>query len=243
VAAGVIVYALPPVGGLLHVTNVWPTRVYEAARALAALMVLGVVVAAGLAAARRTSGRGSKLPLADARARQGVAAGLCAGAAAALVTSVLGIATVALAPHEMERLGWALAGPHLAPGGVYAFEASVTDIAAGHLLVLVFFPVLGAGLGAWGGLCAAGRPGQLPDEGGGGGGHQPPEPPPPPPAGRRHLDDDRPPAILRGGYLVDLPAVPGLGPGPGDEHAAPGRPDKVPVGAAARARRPSPRPS
>ena len=110
VLAGLIMYVLPPVGGLLHVTNVWPTRVYEAARALAAPVVLGVVVAAGLAAARRTSGRGSKLPLADARARQGVAAGLCAGAAAALVTSVLGIGTVALAPHELERLVAAATG-------------------------------------------------------------------------------------------------------------------------------------
>src|SRR5438045_1271101 len=143
-------YALPPVGGLLHVTSGWPARAYEAARGLAALVVLGMVVAAGLTAARRTSGRGSKLPLADARARQGVAAGLCAGAAAALVASVLGIGTVALAPHELEPLRWALAGPHLVPGGLYAFEVSVTDTAAGHLLVLVFFPVLGAGLGAWG---------------------------------------------------------------------------------------------
>jgi hypothetical protein len=127
-----------------------------------------------------------------------------------------------------------MSGPHLTPAGMQAFEISLTDTAAGHLLVLVIFPVLGAGLGAWGGLCAAGRPGQLPDEGGGGGGHGPPAPPPPPPGGGEHLGEDHGPAMLRGGYLVDLPAVPGL-PGAGDsEDPAPARPVKIPVGAASR---------
>jgi hypothetical protein len=235
-AAGVIMYALPPVGGLLHVTGGWPTQVYGAARVLAVLAVLAAGVAAGMTAARRAPGRGSKLSQADVRARQGVATGLCAGAAAALVVCVLGIGTALFVPHALDRLRWALSGPHLAPTGVYAFGISLTDTAAGHLLVLVFFPVLGAGLGAWGGLCAAGRPGQLPDEGGGGGGDGPPAPPPPSPGGGRHLDEGRLPAILRGGYLVDLPAVPGLPGGADNEDPAPVRPVKIPVGIASRPR-------
>jgi hypothetical protein len=234
-AAGVIMYALPPVGGLLHIAGGWPGRVYGAARVLAVLAVLAAGVAAGMAAARRASGQGSKLSLADVRARQGVATGLCAGATAALVVCVLGIGTAAFVPQALDRLRWAMSGPHLAPAGLYAFEISLTDTAAGHLLVLVVFPVFGAGLGAWGGLCAAGRPGQLPDEGGGGGGHGPPAPPPRPPGGGRRLDEQRPPpAILAGGYLVDLPAVPGL-PGAGDDEApAPARPAEIPVGTASR---------
>jgi hypothetical protein len=234
-AAGVIMYALPPVGGLLHITGGWPGRVYGAARVLAVLAVLAAGVAAGMTAARRASGRGSKLSLADIRARQGVATGLCAGAAAALVVCVLGIGTAAFVPQALGRLRWAMSGPHLAPAGVYAFEISLTNTAAGHLLVLVVFPVFGAGLGAWGGLCAAGRPGQLPGEGGGGGGHGPPAPPSRPPGGGRRLHEERPPpAILDGGYLVGLPAVPGLGGPADDEDPTPGRPVKIPVGAASR---------
>lgn len=232
--AGVIMYALPPVGGLLHVAGGWPTRVYGAARVLAVLAVLAAGIAAGRAAARRARGRDGNLSLADVRARQGVATGLCAGAAAALVVCVLGIGTGVFVPHALDRLRWALSGPHLAPTGVYAFGIGLTDTAAGHLLVLVIFPVLGAGLGAWGGLCAAGRPGTLPGEGGGGGGHEPQPPPPPSPRGGQHLGEDHPPAILRGGYLVDLPAVPGLAGAGQDEGVAPARPVRIPAGVASR---------
>lgn len=233
-AAGVTMYALPPVGGLLQVTG-WPGRVYGAARVLAVLAVLASGVAAGMTAARRASRRGSRLSLADVRARQGVATGLCAGAAAALVVCVLGIGTAAFVPQALDRLRWAMTGPHLAPTGLYAFEISLTDTAAGHLLVLVVFPVFGAGLGAWGGLCAADRPGQLPDEGGGGGGHGPPTPPSRPPGGGLRLPEERPPpAILDGGYLVDLPAVPGLPAAGDDADPAPDRPVKIPVGTASR---------
>ena len=233
-AAGIMMYALPPVGGLLQVTGGWPARVYGAARVLAVLAAGAAGVAAGLTAARRASRRGSKLPLADIRARQGVATGLCAGAAAALVVCVLGIGTAAFVPDALDRLRWAMSGPHPAPTGVYAFEISLTGAAAGHLLVLVIFPVLGAGLGAWGGLCASGRPGQLPGEGGGGGGHGPPAPPSAPPGGGRRLGEEHPPAILRGGYLVNLPAVPGLAGAAEDADTAPARPATIPAGAAAR---------
>jgi hypothetical protein len=229
-AAGLIMYTLPPLGSPLHLTSAWPARVYGAARILAVPLALGVVVAAGLMAARRASGRGSKLLVADVRARQGVAAGLCAGAAAALLLSVLDIGTIALAPRELTRLQWALSSPHLAAGSVYGFEMSVSAVAAGHLLVLAFFPLLGAGLGAWGGLCAAGRPGQLPGGNGGGGGHRPPEPTPPLPEGGRHLGDERRPVILRGGYLVELPVREGASRAPADERAAPADPDTIPAG-------------
>ena len=105
---------------------------------------------------------------------------------------------------------------------------SVADTAAGYLLALICFPLFGAGLGAWGGLFAAGRPGQRPGGGGGGGGGGP-EPGPPPPDGGRRAGDDRQPAILRG-YLHELPVSPGLL-APGDQPAAaPGHPDKVPAG-------------
>ena len=225
-AAGFIMYAVPPLGIRVPVTKTWQVDLYGTARLLAVALALGVVVAAGVAAARRTS-RNGRRPVADARPRQGVAAGLCAGAAAALVVSLVGLTTIALLPHQLPHLQWAFSGAHLAPGSVYEFEIGVTDTAAGHLLVLVVFPLLGAGLGAWGGLYGAGRPGQFP---GGGGGGRSPGPAPVPPTGGRRLDDDHRPSILAGGYLRELPAGVGLPGSPREEHAPPGHPDRIPVG-------------
>lgn len=241
VAAGLLMYALPPVGRWPHITVGWLAGLYGVARTLALPLALGTAITAGLLAARR-AGRRQQLPLADVRARQGMAAGLCAGAVAALVFCLLSTGTAALLPHVVRPLvwvfakprppGWTLAGGHLPhPSmynpGLYQFEMSVADTAAGYLLALICFPLFGAGLGAWGGLLAAGRSGRRPGGGGGGGGA--PDPGLPPPDGGRRADDDRQPAILRS-YLRELPVSPGS-PTPGDEAAAaPGHREKVPAG-------------
>jgi hypothetical protein len=251
-AAGLLMYALPPVGGWPHITVGWLAGVHAVARVLAVPLALGISIVAGLVAARRASRR-QQLPLADVRARQGTAAGLCAGAAAALVFCVLSTGTAALLPHTVKPLTWVFTKPSptvstfagapiphppvRSPRGGYLsrpdiynralrqFEMSVADTAAGYLLALVCFPLLGAGLGAWGGLFAAGHPGRRPGGGGGGGGGAP-EPGPPPPDGGRRAGDDGQPAILRG-YLHELPGFPA----PGDEPAAaPAHPEKVPAG-------------
>ncbi len=231
VAAGLAMYALPPLAHPPHVTNAWLTGAYGVARVLVVPLVAGAGVAAGLMAARRTSGRGSPLPLGDARARQGVAAGLCAGAAAALVVSVLGISTMALLPQEAARLQWALPGGHAMPGSLYAFEVSISDSAAGHLLVLILAPLLFAGLGAWGGLYGAGQPGGRSGGGGGGGGGggHGPAPTPPPPGGARRRGDVALPALYPGVPLPGLSVGDGL-PQPSEaDRPAPGRRERMPV--------------
>src|SRR5215470_6063022 len=172
------------VGRWPHIAIGWLAGVYGVARALALPLALGTAVAAGLMAARR-AGRRQQRPLADALARQGTAAGLCAGAVAALVFCVLSTGTDALLPHMVKPLlwvftkprppVWTLAGGHLPHpsmynAALYQFEMSVADTAAGYLLALLCFPLFGAGLGAWGGLFAAGYPGRRPGGGGGGGG-------------------------------------------------------------------------
>jgi hypothetical protein len=249
VAAGLLMFALAPMGRWPHVTVGWLAGVYGVARALALPVVLGTAIAAGLVAARRATRPRQQLPLSDVRARQGVAAGLCAGAVAALVFCVLRSGTVVVLPHMAKPLLWVFSKPH-PPAAVlhdarlrflrlgnynsnynaalYQFEMSVADTAAGYLLALICFPLFGAGLGAWGGLFVAGRSGWRPGGGGGGGGGES-EPGPPPPDGGRRADEDRQPAILRG-YLHKLPVSPGS-PAPWDEPAAaPGRPQKVPAG-------------
>jgi len=252
-AAGVLMFLLPPRGGLLHLHASWQADLYRAGQMLAILLALAAGIAAGVLTARRTGRRdragsgGGQLPLAEARARQGLAAGLCAGMTAALVASVLHIGSVALLPHQVQPLRWTFStadqrqrpvtiesmtgnlnqlGP---PNGLVDFEMSLADTAAGYLLVLVFFPLFGAGLGAWGALYTAGRPGQQPGNGGGGGGGGEPEPAAPPPDGGRRADEDHRPSILRG-YLKDLPAGHGLPAGPGGGRRAAERPSQIPAG-------------
>jgi hypothetical protein len=234
--SGLVLSALPPMGHPLHLANAALAWGYDAARVLAMLTVMGATIAAGMAAARRTSGRGSRLPVADARARQGFAAGLCAGTAAALLAALLGLCTIALLPREANRLAWTRpyrytipASPQWThpyrtalPDGVYDFEVGASDSAAGFISVLVLYPLFGAGLGAWGGLYAAGQPRRRPGGGGGGGGEGPDPLPPPPDDGARR-DDERVPALLRGGYLRELPAPPDLSPDLEEEPAAPAR--------------------
>src|SRR5258708_4127133 len=70
VAAGLLMYALPPVGRWPHITIGWLADVYGVARALALPLALGTAIAAGLVAARRTVRRRKQLPLADGRGRR-----------------------------------------------------------------------------------------------------------------------------------------------------------------------------
>jgi hypothetical protein len=245
-AAGLLMFLLPPWGSLLHLRTPWQADLYRAGQALAVLLALATGIAAGVLTARRTRRRdragsgGRQLPLAETRTRQGLAAGLCAGMTAALVACVLHTGTIALLPHQVQPLRWEFnaadraQGPvginrltEAAPHGLVDFEMSIADTAAGYLLMLVFFPLLGAGLGAWGALYTAGRP-RPGNGGGGGGGGGEPEPAAPPPDGGRRQDEDHRPAILRG-YLKELPAGSGL-PAPGDERRAPDRPDRIPAG-------------
>jgi hypothetical protein len=181
-------------------------------------------------------------PATESRARQGMLAGLCAGAAAALLVSVLGISTIALAPHEARSLQWTLPSQGLQAGPVSHFEVSVSEAAAGYLLVLVLFPLFGAGLGAWGGLYGADRPGR--PGGGGGGGSDGPEPKPAPPSGGLELDGRQEPAALDIRRILDLPPWTGVPPAPGSpgpggdpelEPAVPDRRERTPAGAALRA--------
>jgi hypothetical protein len=266
VVLGVTIYLVRPLEGPLHTSSVWPTGLYFAVRLVSVPLVIGAVIVVGIAAARRSSHRGNSrspgqapagsaapaaspaaksesaaAPSADSpsRAKQGVMAGMCAGAAAALLVSLLGITTIALAPQDAQGIQWTLPSHAGTAGPVYQFEVSVTEAAAGYLLVLLLFPLFGAGLGAWGGLYGAsgrGRPGG--DGGGGSGGPQPE--PAPPPSGLALDDAHQPPAvdirrILNSPEWTGLPAPPGSAePAGSPEHdpATPDRRERVPAGAA-----------
>jgi hypothetical protein len=130
--------------------------------------------------------------------RQGSDAGLCAGAAGALVMSTLSTATIALLPRNAALLGWAsrhlprwwLGGPpwldrHFAP------YASVW--AAGYLFVLILAPLLATALACWPAMIAADSPRQPPPHRPPGGGTEPgPRPPAHPPGAGRLVPDALP---------------------------------------------------
>jgi hypothetical protein len=165
--AGLILYALPPRGNSLNLPSGWLASAYEIARVLAVPLVVTAAVMAGMKAARRSARLTRRRSRADIPTRQGLVAGACTGVAAAMVVSILGMSTIALVPQDARILEWTLPGQHLQPGSLYAFEVSVSQAAVGFLLVLLVFPLLGAGLGAWGGFY--GTPRHNPPGGGGGG--------------------------------------------------------------------------
>jgi membrane-associated phospholipid phosphatase len=157
---GVLVYALGPWGFPLRFTGWWPAHLYDAAMALGALLALSVPVAAGRTAARRARGSAS----ARSPAWQGAMAGLCTGAAAALVVAALSTATIALLPYDAGLRNWAadhigqwtpivgqvtpVVGPRL------GYVAGNSAFAAGYLVVLLLGPLAGCTLGALAGRVA-----------------------------------------------------------------------------------------
>jgi hypothetical protein len=156
---GVVAYALGPLGFPLRFTGSWPTRLYDAAMALGVLLALCAPVTAGLAATRRA---GRSLP-AGSRARQGALAGVCTGAAAALVVAVLSTATIALLPCDTGLQSWAAGHigqwtpmigawtPITGPRNYLGYVAGNSAFAAGYLIVLLVSPLFGCGFGAWAG--------------------------------------------------------------------------------------------
>ena len=158
-AIGVLVYTLGPLGFPLRFAGPWSARLYDAALAVGALMALCAPVAAVLAAARKD---GRPMP-AGYRFRQSAMAGLCTGAAAALVVAVLSTATIALLPYDTWLRQWA--SGHIGhwtpavgqwpllvgPGTRVGYVAGNSAFATGYVIVLALSPLLGGVLGA----CAA----------------------------------------------------------------------------------------
>ena len=161
---GVLAFALGPLGFPLRFTGSWPTRLYDAAIALGLLLGVSAPVAAGFAAALR-SGRSAP---ARERAGQAAMAGLCTGAAAALVVAALSTATIALLPYDSALRNWAVA--HIGQwtpivgqvtpvvGPRVGYVAGASAFAAGYLLVLLLSPLVACGFGTLAGR-AAGRSG------------------------------------------------------------------------------------
>jgi hypothetical protein len=159
---GVVAYALGPFGFPIRFAGPWPSLGYDAAMAAGMLLAVCAPVAAGVAAARGAGRDGSP---GGSRSARGAVAGLCTGAAGALVVAVLSTATIALLPHDAGLRDWAVG--HVGrwtPGapilGVrLGYVAGASAFAAGYLFVLLLGPLAGCGLGAWAASAAGARQG------------------------------------------------------------------------------------
>jgi hypothetical protein len=182
-ALGVVMYAIMPLGFGSNATAPWLRgSAIDPLVVVAWVLLLGGPLTAAWLAGWRCRGPVGALPSAEARIRQGVAAGTLATVVGSLVVCTLGPVTMALMPSA----GWLV---HLLYPGQHVTAAAVANLIsgyfpAGYFLIWLAFPMIGLGIGsltalaAWGNEAARQR-----DQGHGGGGPGGPGPAPGSPPG------------------------------------------------------------
>jgi hypothetical protein len=202
-ALGVVMYAIMPLGVGKEATAPWLRgSAIDPLVALAWVLLFGGPLAATLLAGWRCRGSAGPLVPAEARIRQGLAAGALATVVGSLLVCTVGPVTIALMP----RAGWLV---HVLYPGQHLTHAAVASLVAGYFpagyfLVWFCFPLIGFGIGALTALCAWGsqaarQQGQGPRGGGPGG----PEPAPVPPSTGWSADmQDGPSSVAAGLYAA-----------------------------------------
>jgi hypothetical protein len=176
---GVVMCAVMPLGLAKDATEPWLAgSAIDPVVALAWILLLGGPLVAGGMAGWRYRGPGSPGQVDKAGVWQGVAAGFLATGVGALIVTAVGTGTVALMPRSGGLLRWLYPGQHLSAAVAYNRELAASMNAAGYFLILLFFPVIGLNLGAWGSSWAFARGSGSPPGGGGPPGLGPaPDPP------------------------------------------------------------------
>jgi hypothetical protein len=157
-ALGGVMYALAPLGfnpkfpdrPWLHGSAAGPLTV------LLWIVLLGAPLAAGLVAGLRCHVPDDADQAANARARQGLAAGLVSGGFGASFVTVLGTGTTALLVKSAWVRGVLYHGQHLTASAVYGRELFATQDLAGYFFLLVGFPIIGLAMALTGAGIAAG---------------------------------------------------------------------------------------
>jgi hypothetical protein len=157
-ALGAVMYAMAPLG----FNPKFPDRPWlhgAAAGPLTALLwivLLGAPLAAGLVAGLRYHVPDDADQAANARAWQGLAAGLVTGGVGAAFVTVLGTGTTALLVKSAWVRGVLYHGQHLTASAVYGRELFATQDLAGYFFLLVGFPIIGLAMALTGAGIAAG---------------------------------------------------------------------------------------
>ena len=114
IVLGAVMYAVAPLGLSKAATNPWlPGSDVDPLVALAWMLLLTAPVAAAVAADRRYTASSASPPLAGARVRQVVVAGLLTNLVGALFVTVLGTGTIALMLKATSVRHWLYHGQHL----------------------------------------------------------------------------------------------------------------------------------
>jgi hypothetical protein len=130
--AGVVIYALAPLGSFPRIDNGWLHAGYAL---LFLVVVFGTPIMAGRLAAPHS-----------------IEAGILSGTAAALVVTVLTVTTMLLMPRAVP-LVWANPDPTVPHGTLFEIQMTVADTADQYIGVLALAPLVGL----LGGVVAAGR--------------------------------------------------------------------------------------
>ena len=171
IVLGVVMCAVVPLGLAKDATEPWLAgSAIDPVVALAWILLLGGPLAAGGMAGRLYRGPDSPGQVDNARVWQGVAAGFLATGVGALIVTAVGTGTVALMPRSGGLLRWLYSGQHLSAAVAYNRELWASMNAQGYFLILLFFPIIGLIMGAWGSswvnTLGSGDPGSQPGGGG-----------------------------------------------------------------------------
>jgi len=201
VVFGLVMYVVAPLGLTQYATNPWlPGGRVDPFVALAWILLFGGPAVAGVLAARWYCRRpGGSVKLAQARAGQGIVAGVLANLVGALLVTVLGTGTAALTIEVARLRPLVFHAPHASEAAAYGHVLHASQHIQTYIVMCVIFPVIGLMMSGMGIACFMPVPresGPQPKGGGGPPGPGPePAPEPPPPGGRLADAEDRVPAL------------------------------------------------
>jgi hypothetical protein len=200
IALGLAMYAIMPLGLGNDATAPWLRgSAIDPLVVVAWVLLLGGPLAATLLAGWRWRGSAGPLVPAEARIRQGLAAGPLMTVVGSLVVCTLGPVTMALLPNAGWLVRLLYPGQHLTPVGVDNLVHGY--FAAGYFLIWLAFPIIGLVIGALTALCAWGNlAARQGDQGPGGGPGGPGREPEPPPTALPADSDDEPGSVVIGVY-------------------------------------------
>jgi hypothetical protein len=122
--------------------------------ALAWILLFGGPVAAGVLAARRYCRRpGGSVKLAQARAGQGIVAGVLANLVGALFVTVLGTGTAALTIEVARLRPLVFHAPHASEAAAYGHVLHASQHVQTYVVMCVIFPVIGLMMSCMGMAC------------------------------------------------------------------------------------------
>jgi hypothetical protein len=152
---GLVMYTVVLLGLETVATDPWPhIWVAYPLGALALALMFSGPFAAGVLAGRRCPLPANPARAHDARAWQGLAAGVVSNGVGALTVTVLGTGTIALMLKSAGVRAWLYHGQHVTASAVYGRELYASQSMALYTAICIVLPVIGLAMGVIGSACA-----------------------------------------------------------------------------------------